>query len=437
MSSARQKRAAGLRNTAMPDAMPHGSQPQTQPEPPEKKRLRHPVYWTCFALLCVFLLIKWLAYSSQSLSDRYLNNLTPKMDSAISRITYLCPLPIYELTMFAAILGGFVLVVLLILLIFLRKKAGYRKFMGALMRIVLVIAVICFAESEIFDRRMLSSSVLGHPDYEAHEHTLEEVCALYNQYIADINETIVLVDRDENHHLIRPDKETVRAELSVSRQKLQGEFSRFQIDPPDEKTSLMTPYLDTFGTSAYTVSPSMEIVFSEIYENHATFASVYAHEFSHFCGYWREDEANYLAYRLCMASDNPNIRYAALMDLFYYVSEALDQAYFGTTDESQMDQYTPEYNAFCDTLTQFTDPETLFLFICDRSGNYKLYHELREEEVVVDEKPEVGTLPDAVAEIVTDAADSHWENLQDKLGAHYYDGVVQLLLDERAGALRS
>lgn len=399
-------------------------------EPPKKKGLRHPVYWLCFALLCVFLVTKWLAFGSRSLSDSYLDKLQAPMANAISKITYLCPVPIYELVTAAAVLLGFAVLVLLILLIFLRKKAGYRKFMSALLRIVLVIVVICFAESEIFDRRMMSSSVLGHTDYTAHEHDLAEVCTVYNDYIAAVNELVPLVDRDENHHYIRPTAEEIRAELVGGRKRLQGEFQRFTIDPPDKKTSLLSPFLDAYGISAYTVSPSMEIVFNEKYEHNSTFPSIYAHEFSHFCGYWREDEANYLGFRLCMACDDPDIRYAGLLDLYYYMCTALDEAYFGTSDESQWDHDTPEYNAFCDTLTDFTDLDTLYLFLCDRAGKYKLYHELHEEEVVVDEKPAFTELPDSVKDVVSDVSQSHWEGLQDMLGAHYYDGVMQLIFDD-------
>ena len=94
---------------------PAGEQPAPG-EPPKKKGLRHPVYWLLFLVLCVFLVIKWLAFGSRSLSDAYLDKLQAPLDSLLSRVSYLCPLPVYELACFAAILIGIVTLVLLIVL---------------------------------------------------------------------------------------------------------------------------------------------------------------------------------------------------------------------------------------------------------------------------------------------------------------------------------
>ena len=49
------------------------------------------------------------------------------------------------------------------------------------------------------------------------------------------------------------------------------------------------------------------------------FPVVYAHELSHLLGVSNEAEANYWGYRACMASSDPQIRYAALQSLLPYV----------------------------------------------------------------------------------------------------------------------
>ena len=49
------------------------------------------------------------------------------------------------------------------------------------------------------------------------------------------------------------------------------------------------------------------------------FPVVYAHELSHLLGVSSEAEANYWGYRACMASSDPQIRYAALQSLLPYV----------------------------------------------------------------------------------------------------------------------
>jgi len=51
-----------------------------------------------------------------------------------------------------------------------------------------------------------------------------------------------------------------------------------------------------------------------------------AHELSHQRGIAREDEANFMAYLVCMESDDPYIRYSGYMNLFEYVYSALYRA---------------------------------------------------------------------------------------------------------------
>ena len=46
---------------------------------------------------------------------------------------------------------------------------------------------------------------------------------------------------------------------------------------------------------------------------------IYAHEYSHLMGVSNEDEANYWAYVICIASDSPEVRYSGYYSLLPYV----------------------------------------------------------------------------------------------------------------------
>ena len=48
-----------------------------------------------------------------------------------------------------------------------------------------------------------------------------------------------------------------------------------------------------------------------------------AHEMAHQRGFAREDEANFIAFLVCMESDDPYIRYSGLMEVYSYVTNAL------------------------------------------------------------------------------------------------------------------
>lgn len=52
-------------------------------------------------------------------------------------------------------------------------------------------------------------------------------------------------------------------------------------------------------------------------------ASTMCHELAHLRGFIREDEANYIAYLACMASDNPELQYSGLMEALILSGNAL------------------------------------------------------------------------------------------------------------------
>lgn len=51
-----------------------------------------------------------------------------------------------------------------------------------------------------------------------------------------------------------------------------------------------------------------------------------AHEMAHQRGIAREDEANFVAYLICMESDDPYIKYSATLNMYEYVASALAEA---------------------------------------------------------------------------------------------------------------
>ena len=393
---------------------------------PEKRRFRLTKFRVFLLLFCAFWLIIYLLSYSQRVCDFMLDHVQPYAAAVISKVTYLIPVPLFELAIIAAVLFGAVLLVMLILLIFLRKKPKYRRAALYAVRTAVVIVITVVGMLQPFENSLQHSSVLGHSDYEAGLHSQEDVKKLWNWFVTNVNQLAGEVRRDENYHFIRPTAEEIRADLAVTRQRVSERYQRFQVDAPDEKTSLFSGWLGSYGIAAYTVTPTMEIVFRDRTEDRNYFASVYAHEFSHFVGYWREDEANFLGFLLCDVSDNPNIRYAGYMDILNYVSSAFNTSYFGTSDEEQW-VYDDAYDEYCKDLVDF---DNYILFICDRAGNYKPYHKQQGEENVVDEQREYAQVPDAVAQIASDLGEQHFANLKEQLGPHYYDGVAQLIMDE-------
>lgn len=105
--------------------------------------------------------------------------------------------------------------------------------------------------------------------------------------------------------------------------KYAGEELRMSVPIlPRAKESLLSSALGRIGTHAYYCFMSAETVYDAKMPTPLAVFSI-AHEAMHFLGVVREDEANFHAARLCMASENQYIRYCGTLAAYRYTATAL------------------------------------------------------------------------------------------------------------------
>lgn len=79
-----------------------------------------------------------------------------------------------------------------------------------------------------------------------------------------------------------------------------------------------------------------------------------AHELAHQRGFARENEANFIAFIVCLESDNPYIKYSALINMYQYVSSSLATAsieyyyYINQTLDKRIAYELSSYSTFFD-----------------------------------------------------------------------------------------
>lgn len=395
---------------------------------PDEKKRRKIGFWFFLAVIVLLNAALILAMQTQRFADFYCGEIAPRIANAVGSVMGLIPTAVCEISVAALVCFAVVFVILLILLIFLHKRAGYRRFVGGCFKFTALIAVISIGGELCYDAAMMKSTPVG----QQQTHDFDDLTALFNLTMTQINTLSAKADRDENNHLIRRTGEEVRRTIDASRKKLAADYPRFQYTkPPVPKTSVFSAVVTKFGDSAYFTKPWHETVFTIKAQNRGTYPSVYAHEYSHYSGFYREDEANFFAHLLCTQSDDPNVQYAGWMDITDELWDAIELDYFGhpPTDEDYED---PAFDAYCNSVVPYDD---LWLFAGDRYGNYAKYHEEHGEENVVDEYKKEAELPEAAAKLIQKQGQKHFENLRTHLGEHYYDGVVQLLLDYYADQL--
>lgn len=394
---------------------------------PEPKKRRHG-FRIFLGILILLEAAVILAVQFQKISDIYAGEIVPRLSTAIGGFISRILTAVCEICVAAGICLGTLLLMMLILLIFLRKHEKYRKVTLCGVRIALVIAVLAAGGELRYNTVRRTSS----PVWTPQTHEFDELTALWNYTITQINTLSTQVDRDENYHLIRRSDEEIRAVIDASRRKLSAQFPRFALaEPPVPKTSVFSAVVTKFGDSAYYIEPWHETVFTIRTQNRSYYPATYAHEYSHYSGYYREDEANLFGLLLCTESDDLNIQYAAWLDIMNRVWNAVEKEYFGTDDPTPAQLDDPAYQEYCAATVDYD----LWLTVGDRSGDYTMFHQERGEENVVDERRPEPELPEAAANIVQKQGERHFTNLKKELGAHYYDGVVQLMLDYYADRL--
>lgn len=413
MCSARRKRVAVWKLTAMRE---------TSSAPKKKRRIG---YWIFLGVVLLILGVQYLLAQSRAVCDWYLDRVAPLFARSIGGLMSKIPAPVCEITMIAAAVFCIVLVILLILLIFLRRREKYRRFVGFCVKLTLAVALVAVISEPIYSSIGNNSTVLGKADYTAQTHDFDELTNLWNRWMRQANALSVQVDRDEYGHIVQRSDSEIRDALQKAAEKLSAEYPRLGLPVPHAKTSAVSQLVAGMNISAYYIEPWRELVFTVGTQSRPRYPSVYAHEYSHFCGYHREDEANYLGLLLCLASDDPNLRYEGLLDVRTLIWDAIVKEYFGDREPVYDD---PDYLAFTETTEPFADAA---LMLGDMTGNYKLYHKQRGEENPEDNRVDNPELisSDKAKELIAKAGQKHSESVRNALGAHYYDGVVQLMLD--------
>ena len=256
-------------------------------------------------------------------ADFYTDHIYFILRDPISRITEIIPFPLGEVLMYLGAALVILAVPILILLVFLRKKRGYKAFASAYFKsLVMIILTVLL----IYTFQWLTpyrSSVLGNALHPSREYSARDLQTLYIYLIDHINEECINVPRDENGNVIYDSKETAEQKVSVAMNGISGEFPRLRGYYPAIKAAMCSDVLDWMYIGGYTYPYTLEPTYNR-YINRFYFPLLYAHESSHHMGYYKEHEANFLSYLACSESDDPVLRYSA----YYYTLSYVNDAYY-------------------------------------------------------------------------------------------------------------
>lgn len=310
----------------------------------EKLRLR-PIFFFSVALGGIALLIHFLCMRNPALADFFVAHISPVFRKSLGYLSALFPFSLAE---------AFVITspALLALLIFFAHRAAKKTFSASRMLsgllavpfLLYTLFVLSFGvgyyATPLADRLSLTAREPNAENLSALTVMLAEradACAL------EIGITVKEGGSEMPFSYADMNQKLIAAYDTV--EEKHGILSNFKVGT--KPIALSDPMAYTHITGVYTFMTG-EMNVCTAYPDFSTVFTA-AHEMAHARGTSREDEANFIAFLVCEASDDPYVRYAGYMNLLQYVMNALyetDRTLYKTAYMTCSDTVLSELRAY-------------------------------------------------------------------------------------------
>ena len=277
-------------------------------------------------------------------------------------------------------------------------------------------------------------TVLGQGDPELRtEYSLEEVRSLLVDIVNTGNAAAeeIAIAEDGSVDFYSPEK---NAKLAARELKaLRDEYGRLSGYYPPVKEALCSDILERMHIGGYnypyTMEPTNNRYLSPLYE-----PVLFAHEYSHHKGYYKENEANFLSQLALFRSEDPYLRLSACLDMYRYVDEA-----YITARDSELERMIANGEVVWPDVDIHSNEsiEKAKQIVADIFGEEPQFSERARyiDSAGYDEERKrydadyhpIDEMP-AVDEVIRDTGARGWSLQGDLLADNSYDGVVLLLL---------
>ncbi len=353
-------------------------------------------------LLALILVLNILA-CFKGFCNFYKSTFYPGIADFWGRILGVLPVAAGELLMYLGALLLSLALVFSILLLFLRKRRGYRRFAVNYLKAVLLTAesvLLIYTLNWVIPFR---SDILEAGDGTERDYTLEEVRNVRNDIVLRLNECAEAVERDESGRVIYYDVDNA---VFQAMQDLQETYPLLGGYYPPMKGALCSDFLEWMDIGGYTYPYTMEVTYN-VYVTDLYYPFLLAHESSHHKGYYQENEANFIAFLACTGSEDPLVRYAGYNEIYYYINDAYYETLYAMKDAAAAEEELRQQPQISE----------------------KVYKDRMDARKVSEQKYEAVSHPaQDFAPAAADVAEVGWSVQGEVLQGNSYDGVVKMLL---------
>lgn len=274
-------------------------------------------------LLLISLALNLAAWKSTAFSDWFTDRIFPVYASLFGHLTSPAPFSLGERLLIVGVSWLAALLLATILLLFLRKRSGCRRFAkgfwtATLWVVSLVLLVQTFGCLIQYHCTPLENALPGY----GKTYTLEDLADLRDYVVKTCNTMAQEMPRDADGKVTYAGGEAaMQKEAGKSVQALSAAYPRlggYQVTP---KPLTFSAFVSQQYMQGYYFPFSMEANYNELMEiMNKPFTM--CHELSHTHGYIYEDDANFLAFLACTESDDPVFQYSGWLGILNYVDNA-------------------------------------------------------------------------------------------------------------------
>lgn len=365
------------------------------------------------SLFIITTILNIIAFS-KSFCDWYANNIYPVLNAIIGSMTSFIPFAIGEIIMYIGAFMIMVFIISLLLLLFLFKKPGYRKYMLTYSKVCLLTIVVFLFLYTTNWFIPIRGNVLRVSNNTRTEYTVQELEQLRTAIVLNLNSIADNIERDADGHIIidytqQDITEYMRAN-AYRYSKLAGHYSNL-------KPAICSDILDFMNVGGYNYIYTMEPTFN-YYCDDLFLPILLAHELCHHKGYYLENEAEFLSTIILAESDNDLFRYSAYLEMYAYINNA----YIKAVVDSYLSAGLSEEDASKAAIEYITKQPARSQTVRD---DILYAREKRQENYEKNVNKFVET---NFKESTKEVADKGWQLQGDLLGENTYTGITLMLL---------
>lgn len=286
----------------------------------------------------ITLVLQLLARKTTWFGTWYTGNIFPIYVNTVGRLMSIFPFSVVEFGLYVIILWVLWITVSFIYKSAKRREKGLALFGGWIHRILTTAAILLMVYTMTCGINYYAISFSAMEGFSVRKSSVEELEELCRYLVNQVNEAAKELSLEDGCMLLTADM----GEEAVKAMQAAGErYTSLAGYYPQPKPVTVSWILSVQQLSGIYSPFTIEANYNREMTDY-NIPSTACHELSHLKGFAREDEANFIAYLACMASDNPEFNYSGAMLAYIHANNALYGA-------GEVELYREIRDSLCDT----------------------------------------------------------------------------------------